>query len=520
MEAGQTRRASGVHEARLRELVEHALDGVFVLDGAGVVREVNRRGVELLGATEAAVLGTALLSWVQPSEREYLQVQLQKVSAEGGARASDLSLTREDGQGVLVDLSAARLGESEGEAEGVLVFARDATERNRMARQLLQSEKLATMGAVAANVAHAIEAPALALVGDLGALRTSNLTLGRSLEALRRVVQGVDGALALAELERQLATVDALCRSATHGAERIRDTVRDLKNLARMDDAALSRVRVNQCLDAALGLCLHELRGRAQVERDYGAGLPEIIASPGRVQQVFLNLIVHAAQSMEDGPEGVNVLRLRSRLEGDRIRVDVSDTGRGLGPEGLGSVFDPFQSPRGTGLGLSIVQDLVRRLGGELRAESAPGQGTTFSVFLSQRGSKSIPPQAFAAAPAPARRVLLIDDEPDRVWAWRSLLRASHEVTTALGGRAAMEQLSAPEARFDRIVCDLQMPDVDGVDLYRWLAERFPGAERTMIFLSEPDPDERVRAFLAQVPNPRLLGDFTPDELDLCLQGP
>jgi PAS domain S-box-containing protein len=520
LEAGLRSRPSGVHETRFRELVEHALDGVFVLDAAGVVREVNPQGVELLGATEATVLGTRLLGWVLPSEREYVQVQLQKAHTEGGARASDVSLTREDGQVALVDLSAARLREVESTADGALVLVRDATERNRMARQLLQSEKLATMGALAANVAHAIEAPAAALVSDLGALRTSNQTLARALEALRRVAQGVDGALALAELERQLATVDALVRSATQGSERIRDTVRDLKGLARMDDAALARVRVNQCLDAALGLAVHELRGRAQVERDYGAGLPEIIANPGRVQQVFLNLIVHAAQSMEDtAAEGGHVLRLRTRVEGERIRVDVANTGRALGPEGLADTFDPFQSARGVELGLSICQDLVRRLGGELRAESAPGQGTTFSVFLSQRGSKSIPPQVLTAARAPARRVLLVDDQPDRVWAWRSLLRASHEVTTALGGRAAIEQLSAPEARFDRIVCDLQMPEVDGVDLYRWLAERFPGTERSMVFLSEPDPDERARAFLAQVPNPRLVGDFTPDELDLALQG-
>lgn len=513
-----TRPAGGrVTEARYRCLMEQAADAIFVLSPDGEIHETNRRAEEMLGLPSAVLVGTEFRALVVDAEREYFDVQFQRLTDDGNATASDLTLIRPSDGTVTVDLSLAVVT-AEGESS-VLAIVRDATERHRVARQMLQNEKLAALGTLAAGVAHEVSNPTGYVLAGLGQLRTSVSTLQRVSSALRRCVQGADGALALAELDRQIAEALDLVRRSTEGTERIRDIVRDLKNLARMDDGDASRVRIHQCLDTAIGMAVHEIRSRARVEREYAPGLPDLVANPGRLHQVFLNLLHNAAQSMPEGHADENVISVRTQLDGSRLRIDVTDTGLGIDPEVLPRIFEPFFTTKtvgvGTGLGLSICQDIVQRMGGEIRVDSTLGEGSTFSVFLPLRASRSIPPTVVAREIAASARgkLLVVDDEPNYLFTYQVLLKPLHEVTTALGGRGALELLSLPDRHFDAIVCDLAMADVDGIDLYRYVAEKMPGMQHRMIFVTGGATTERAMEFLAEVRNHRLEKPFEPEEL-------
>lgn len=509
-------------EARYRCLMEQGPDAIFVLTPEGVIEETNRRVGELLGFAPEPLLGRDFRDLVIESERQYIGVQFQRLREDGSASASDVTLLRE-GEGTLtIDLSMAMVQSEDGAS--VLAIVRDATARHLLERQTLQQDKLAALGTLAAGVAHEVSNPTGFVLASLAQLKTSSVTLQRVSSALRRCVQGPDGTLALAELDRQLAEVSDLVRRATEGTERVRDIVRDLKNLARMDDGDVSRVRVHQCLDTAIGMVLHEIRAKARVERVYSPELPDLVANPGRLHQVFSNLLTNAAQAMPEGHADENVVRVSTSLEGNRIRIEVRDTGRGIPPEVLPRIFDPFFTTKtvgmGTGLGLSICQDIVHRMGGEIRVESVVDEGSTVTVMLPLRASRSIPPTVVAREIAGARRarLLVVDDEPNYLFTYQAMLKPSHEVTTALGGRAALELLALPDRHFDAIVCDLAMADVDGIDLYRYIAEKLPGTEQRMIFVTGGPTTERAVEFLAEVRNHRLDKPFEPEELMHALQ--
>jgi CheY-like chemotaxis protein/anti-sigma regulatory factor (Ser/Thr protein kinase) len=243
------------------------------------------------------------------------------------------------------------------------------------------------------------------------------------------------------------------------------------------------------------------------------------MANVARLEQVFVNLLVNAAQAVTDGDPASNEVVVSLFSEGDKVVVEVRDTGTGIAPDALRRVFEPFftTKPRGvgTGLGLPISRGIVTAFGGELTAKSALGVGTTFRMTL--------PAAPYAEAPAPSSdgvhpsspvhpmveraRVLVVDDEPLVADMLRRTLSEIHDVSAVTDAESALERILSGD-EFDVIFCDLLMPRMSGMDLYEELEKHRPGVQERIVFMTGGAFTERAAKFLATVPNPKLTKPF------------
>ena len=259
---------------------------------------------------------------------------------------------------------------------------------------------------------------------------------------------------------------------------------------------------------------------RARVGRSYGE-VPKIRANEGRLGQVFLNLVVNAAQAIPEGnPEQHEIALSTGLLPDGRVRVEVRDSGVGMAPDVLERLFTPFFTTKpvgvGTGLGLSICHRIVSALGGEISVDSRPGRGSVFCVILpaapASVASATPPPSAAPAAAARRGKVLAIDDEPMMVKVIQRMLSIDHEVSGSIGAQDAMAWIAAGQ-RFDVILCDLMMPGMSGMDFFSELTRIAPEQAKRVIFLTGGAFTPRTREFLDGVENVRIEKPFEPASL-------
>jgi PAS domain S-box-containing protein len=262
--------------------------------------------------------------------------------------------------------------------------------------QLVQSEKMASLGQLAAGVAHEINNPIGYVRANLDTLSEDLDAVRILLEALQRIAAAVaagdadaanrlvDEADAIADEHQVPARLDDLepmLADMREGLERVRDIVFDLREFARPADAEPEPTDVNRQLGAALKITHNALKYRCTVRTSLGR-TPTVLSHPGQLTQVFTNLIVNAADAIEDRGE----IAIDSRVDGDWIVVRVSDDGSGIDPDHIGEIFSPFFTTkpvgRGTGLGLAVSYGIVSRLGGTIDVDSTVGVGTTFTIRL------------------------------------------------------------------------------------------------------------------------------------------
>ncbi len=377
-----------------------------------------------------------------------------------------------------------------------VVSLRARADRERLTAQLVQADRLAAMGTLAAGVAHEINNPLAYVVA-------SHAFIGEGLARL----EGQVGGHAVAGL------ADALA-DAQEGAERVRLIVRDLRTFSRVDDSRTDRVDLHRVLDSSLGIARNELKHRATVVREYGP-VPPVLGNDAKLGQVFLNLLINAAQAIEAGHLDDNEIRVVTSTDAaGRARVEVRDTGPGIPAELRDRIFDPFFTTKGigegTGLGLSICRNIVKSLGGEIAVEGAPERGAVFCVTLpaAPRDVRPTPAPPSAVTPAGRRgRVAIVDDEPGIRRAAERLLAGEHDVVAFEHARALGDRVGAGE-RFDVILCDLLMPDMTGMDLHALLREVAPLQADAMVFVTGGAFTPEARAFLDRVPNPVLEKPF------------
>ncbi len=265
-----------------------------------------------------------------------------------------------------------------------------ALENGRMAGQLSASERMVSVGLVAAGISHEINNPATFVLGNLQFIQQGLGALGRSMS---REASGPRGEPPVwgPRQQEELEAVQQAADEAYEGTRRICEIVRDMRALSRLDDASAGWFDLNEAIRSALRITRAETTPAAVVTVELAEGL-EVKGSPGRVSQVFSNLIINAAQALAEWSGPRREIRVTSRLLDGRAIVEVADTGPGIAPEHLSRVFQPFFTTKGmttgTGLGLSISRDIVRRLGGDIEVSSKRGVGTIFTVSLPARPGK------------------------------------------------------------------------------------------------------------------------------------
>jgi len=281
----------------------------------------------------------------------------------------------------------------------VVSIIRNVTDRRLVEErqaQLIQAEKLASLGQMAAGLAHEINNPVSYVASNLRALEGYALAMSPLLRMLREFVeaQGTGPRMLTAEqlermrllwkqgdLDELLSDMPELIHESLTGTRRIKDIAYSLRAFAREDDGQPQSVDVNEELESTLRMVWNELKYKCEVKRDFGQ-LPHIMGFPTQLVQVFTNLLLNASHAMEMRGE----IHIRTRLEDEEVVVEISDTGKGMTAETLSKLFTPFftTKPRGqgTGLGLSISRDIVTRHGGRITVRSELGRGSTFTLYL------------------------------------------------------------------------------------------------------------------------------------------
>jgi signal transduction histidine kinase/ActR/RegA family two-component response regulator len=457
----------------LRETFDVFEDGVCLVSPDGALEVANATGTRLYGGG--------------------LRADLEAAAREAIARGvtADRSLSF-DGRAFAVRAYPLP-------GRGAVLYVRDATDEREREIGRLQAEKLASIGLLAAGVAHEINNPAAFVLANIEALAGHMRLIEEKLRELP------DGGVARLGLTDQLFEANAILQESKEGMARIHRIVRDLAAFSHADDDTSVPVNVNTAIESALSMLRNELKYRAQVERDLSA-TRMVRASAPRLGQVFLNLILNAAQALDEADARRNRVRVRTYDEGDAVVTEISDNGPGIQAEILPRIFESFftTKPRGmgTGLGLPISLGIVRGLGGEIVVESRTGEGATFRVRLP--AGEAIAP--VAADPAPTatrargyqrRRILAVDDEALLLKAYKRMLGDAHELATALGGHEALRILER-DAGFDVILCDLQMPDMSGVELYGAVRERFPALGDRFVFVTGGAFSSDARRFLEE----------------------
>jgi hypothetical protein len=423
------------------------------------------------------------------------------------------SLVPRDGATIAIDDSAAPIVDDQGQMLGAVVVFRDITERKELERRVAQSERLATIGTMAASTAHEINNPLAYVVANVA------VTLEGIHTAIELLRAEPESASSRAMMKLLTEGEDAL-REASDGADRVKTIIRDLKKFSRVDESERTLLDLPEVLDTAAKMTDGLVRNHARFRREYGT-TPYVEANAGQLTQVFTNLLVNAAEAIGAGDAEHQEIRVVSYVDGaGRAAVDIHDTGPGIPHELLARVFDPFFTTKarggGTGLGLSIWQRIITAFGGEITVTSQPGKGTTFRVALPPAAKRAPTPALRAAEDAIRRgrrgKILVIDDDAAVGRALARLLRSEHDVEVFVDAHAALARIAADSA-IDAIFCDLMMPNMTGMDFHDALALASPDLARRVVFMSGGTFSARAQEFLEKTTNPTIAKPFASESV-------
>jgi len=475
-------------EALFRSLFENAPDGVALLQHGRMVL-ANPVAARMLGMPDAESLrGRMLADFMPASEAARAAERIGMILKGALVPSSEYRVNANDR---VVEVHSVLCEYDDNPA--VLSFVRDATERRRMQDQLFRTDRLASLGTMAATVAHEINNPLTYLQ------------------------------LSLQRLEREAATEPDPARAAVlrehtanalHGVERVARIVRDLRAYSRDNsDEPESAIDVVAVVERALHMIEHDLRHRAQLVRRYSSEPAIVDGSAGRLEQVVINLLVNAVQALDGNGNGnepvANQITVEIEVVADEVTIVIRDTGPGI-PE-PDRVFEPFFTTKpigeGTGLGLFVAKQLVERMQGRIEIVSTGQQGTTLAIVLPRR-TERVPHPVTRPDPVHGERlrVLVIDDEPHVREAMKGLLASEHDVEVAGDGESALAMVGA--ADYDVILCDLMMPHMNGRDVYERIRVQRPGLEQRVVFVTGGAFVPSLASFLESVDNLKLRKPF------------
>ncbi len=505
----QARREEGLRasEARFRALVAGSPDAIAV-HRAGRFVYVNKRMSDLLGAEQCDdLVGALVLERVADEHVDGIADRVRRLALGeiAEAPAIEVALLRLDGEATEVELVSIAL--SWDQAPAIFTVARDVTERKRLQAQLAQADRMATLGTVAAGVAHEINNPLSFVSLSLDGLREDLPGLRRQLDELHAHLADRLGADEADDVTRGLREAlseertDQRLEEAHYGFERIREIVRDLSAFARVDDE-VNPVPVDRVIEMAVKLANHETRHRAEVVTRV-LGRPWVKAAEGRLVQVVLNLLVNAAHAME-GRDGH--IRVHLRQLASEAVLEIEDDGHGIPAEVQARLFDPFfttkAAGKGSGLGLAICRHHIEAAGGTIDVESSPEVGSRFRIRLptcTPAGAAMDDTTVEETETGVLGRVLIIDDEPLMLKLMKRGLQKRWDVELAESGEEALAVLE--HEHYDVILCDLMMRGVDGRAVHAWVRRHRPELLDRLVFVTAGGVTSESRHFLEQVDN-------------------
>jgi two-component system NtrC family sensor kinase len=422
----RTEEALRQSEKRFRLVAQSANDAFITFDSTGNILFWNVMAEKMFGYKAGEMLGKDITVIISKRFRdEFTNVMRMSIHAMKKVitseftpigRTAQMMGLRKDAREFPVEISTS-IWESEGKHLCTSII-RDITERKHMEDSLrreaeelrrarmerekayielkttqthvLQQEKMASIGLLAAGVAHEINNPMGFISSNLGTLKKYLDKRSEYMAALERLVEQVKDQAAQAELKEKRTAlkidfiaedIKDLIKESLEGADRVKKIVQDLKSFSRVDQSEYKHANINECIETTINIVWNELKYKATVNKEYGE-IPLTKCYPQQLNQVFMNLLVNAAHAIEKQ----GVITIRTWREDSFILASITDTGCGMEPGIVNRIFEPFfttkEVGKGTGLGLSITYDIVKKHGGEITVQSAPGKGTTFTVRI------------------------------------------------------------------------------------------------------------------------------------------
>jgi two-component system cell cycle sensor histidine kinase/response regulator CckA len=484
---------------RLR-LLDHVEGGIAVVQADGFLY-ANEPLLRMLGYASLEAIATHPLSAVAGATSYEAWVE---ANAAGSPRAE--SWRRADGGVLRVDVSVTTM--VVGDTRVRVVLVRDESAARRAQAQLQQTERLAAVGTLAAGVAHQLNNPLAYVIANLN-------YLAEELPAFLRSV----APSTTETLKEQLDELLGAMSDAREGAERVARIVRDLRTFSRMEDERRDVLDVVPLLESACVLVESELKNRSRLVRIFDAVGP-VEANASRLAQVFLNLLLNAAQAIPEGAPSRNEISVRTCSDetDGTVVIEVRDTGIGMSPAVQARIFDPFYTLKpvgeGTGLGLTTCLAIVHGLGGSIAVESEEGRGSTFRVRLppAARSTKRETATPHAPSEGTRQRVLVVDDELTLLSSLRRALGRELDVVLASSAEEALGILER-DVRFDVVLCDIMMPEVTGMELFERVSKAHPELRDRFVFMTGGAFSAGMRELVEATQLPRLEKPFDIREL-------
>lgn len=546
-ELRSTHTALDISRARYFDLYDLAPVGYITVGADGRIVEANLRACAMLQTPRGALLAQPLTRFIAASDQDIYYLHTKRFRPGGDALVCELRMKKRDGTEFWARLESM-LVRDEGSGETtVRTILSDITEIRRLRDNAAFNDRMASIGVLAASVAHELNNPLTyvlyylaSLVADLPPTVAAVVRCRTAL--LERVGEG-----ALAELVGEehdkldataLADLSARAEHASEGLQHIEKIARGLSFFSRAEPDGLVLVDVNEAARHAIQMAANEIRSHARLEIEL-TPVPRILASDGRLAQAFLNLLVNAAHAIPEGAAEANRITLRTWADDvGHVFASVADTGRGIPPGQREQIFEPFfttkGAARGTGLGLTITRRIVASFGGEITVESALGEGALFVLRFPQGCAEEPAPipgsdakPATLAAPGARGRVLFIDDQELVRMATTRLLEPLVDRIDSVGSAEEATALLDGGAEFDVILCDVMMPGMSGIDFHRWLLSHHPALAPRLVFVTGGVFTPRTQEYLASVPNlclekpvrPAVLADLIAERAQAARSG-
>ena len=399
------------------------------------------------------------------------------------------------------------------------ITARKRAEEEYKALQasLIQSDRLSSMGVLAAGVAHEINSPLSYVLYNIESIGQD---MPKLVELMRRCYAALSEqtgpeavAKAIGDDQRIFDPAgfdDVIERldDALTGTRRIKGIVRSLGTFSRVERSTLMTVDIQDCVENAATMILNELKYRARFVKDFQP-VPQVLASEGKMAQVFLNLLLNAAHAIEEGNVDQNEVRVSTRSNDDSVFIEVSDTGKGIAPQHQAKIFRPFFTTKkkglGTGLGLSICKRIIEDSGGTISFTSEVKKGTKFKIRLPRMPSGWAENNEMETDQTPVEasirgRILVVDDEAGIRSSIARLLKKDHEIVTVSSGIEGRSLLKKDKG-FDLILCDLMMPEMSGMELHEWLTGYDEELAQRVVFITGGAFTTGASEYLAKVGN-------------------
>ena len=453
-------------EQLYRTLFEGSMDGVYAVRRDGEITDANPSFLEIFGYTREEMIGMDVHElYFNPADRSKFQDEIEK---KGSVKDYEVKWRKKDGTGIdgLVT-SSVYLGK-DGSIAGYLGIARDVTLRKRLERQVLQAQKMESIGTLAGGIAH-----------DFNNILT--------------VVLGFSELLLVERDERDpfYADLQKINQAARNGA----DLVKRILAFSRKANINPRPLNLNRQIEQAKELLVRTIPKMIEIELALSGDLATVYADPVQIEQVLMNLAVNAKDAMPDGGrltiETKNVALSEEYCRmypgakpGDYVLLSVSDTGYGMDKETSSRMFEPFfttkEAGKGTGLGLATVYGIVKQHGGYITCDSELGAGTTFEVYLPIRPTeaKTQTPTGKPTLPEGKERILLVDDDESvKELGKRILERSGYTVILSASGKEALDLYEKGSEKISLVILDLIMPEMGGVECLERLLKIDPGVK-------------------------------------------